>query len=47
MMKWTFQTMSLAAIYFVMKLLKNPPQRLGSNGSGHTIQQHPFFKGND
>jgi serine/threonine protein kinase len=40
--------MSLAATSIVMKLLmKNPKQRLGSNGSVNAVWQHPFFKGID
>jgi len=39
---------SLAAVSIVIQLLmKNPAQRLGSNGSVDTVRQHPFFKGID
>jgi non-specific serine/threonine protein kinase len=42
------EDMSLAAASIVMKLLmKNPKQRLGSNGSVNAVRQHPFFKGID
>jgi hypothetical protein len=27
--------------------MKNPAQRLGSNGSVDTVRQHPFFEGID
>jgi serine/threonine protein kinase len=42
------EDMSLAAVSIVTKfLMKNPSQRLGSNGSFETVRQHPFFKGID
>ena len=40
--------MSLDATSIVIKLLmKDPNQRLGSNGSVKAVRQHPFFKGID
>ena len=40
--------MSLAAASIVLKfLMKDPKQRLGSNGSVNTVRHHPFFKGID
>ena len=40
--------MSLAAVSIVTQLLmKDPEQRLGSNGSVGTVRQHPFSKGID
>ena len=42
------EDMSLDAVSIVTQLLmKNPEQRLGSNGSVDTVRQHPFFKGID
>jgi serine/threonine protein kinase len=40
--------MSLAAASIVLKLLmKDPKQRLGSNGSVNAVRKHPFFNGID
>jgi serine/threonine protein kinase len=42
------EDMSLAAVSIVTQLLmKDPEQRLQSNGSVDTVRQHPFFKGID
>jgi len=42
------EDMSPAAVSIVGQLLmKNPAQRLGSNGSVDAVWQHPFFKGID
>jgi len=42
------ENMSPAAVSIVEQLLvKNPEQRLGSNGSVDAIRQHPFFKAID
>jgi serine/threonine protein kinase len=42
------EDMSLDAVSIVNQLLmKNPAERLGSNGSVDTVRQHPFFTGID
>jgi novel protein kinase C epsilon type len=42
------EDMSLDAVSIVRELLmKDPEERLGSNGSEDTVRQHPFFKGID
>jgi len=42
------EDMSLVAVLIVTQLLmKDPAQRLGSNGSFDAIRQHPFSKGID
>ena len=39
------EDVSMAAVSIVIQLLiKNPTERLGSNGSVDTVRHHPFFK---